>query len=66
MHWILVWSWRLCRLALLPIAAGVIAVTGALLYLGPRLPSVEVLRDVRFQEPLRVYSRDGLLMGEFA
>ena len=65
MHWILVWSWRLCRLALLPIAAGVIAVTGSLLYLGPRLPSVEVLRDVRFQEPLRVYSRDGLLMGEF-
>jgi len=65
MRSILVWSWRLCRLALPPIAAGVIAVTGSLLYLAPRLPSVEVLRDVRFQEPLRVYSRDGQLMGEF-
>jgi penicillin-binding protein 1A len=55
----------LCFLVLPPVAAGVIAVTGSLLYLGPRLPSVDVLRDVRFQEPLRVYSRDGLLMGEF-
>lgn len=41
------------------------ALTGSLLYLAPRLPSVESLRDVRFQEPLRVYTRDGLLMGEF-
>lgn len=65
MRSIVVWSWRLCRVVLPPIAAGVIAVTGSLLYLGPRLPSVDVLRDVRFQEPLRVYTRDGLLMGEF-
>jgi penicillin-binding protein 1A len=65
MRSIVVWSWRLCRVVLPPIAAGVIAVTGSLLYLSPRLPSVDVLRDVRFQEPLRVYTRDGLLMGEF-
>lgn len=39
--------------------------TGSLLYLAPRLPSIESLRDVRFQEPLRVYSHDGLLIGEF-
>jgi len=65
MRWILVWCWRICRFALPFVAAGVIAVTGSLLYLAPRLPSVDVLRDVRFQEPLRVYSRDGLLLGEF-
>jgi penicillin-binding protein 1A len=41
------------------------AMTGTYLYLSPRLPSVDVLRDVRDQEPLRVYSNDGLLMGEF-
>ena len=41
------------------------AMTGTFLYLSPRLPSVAVLRDVRDQEPLRVYTRDGLLMGEF-
>lgn len=41
------------------------AVTGSLLYLAPQLPSVESLRDIRFQEPLRVYTRDGKLIGEF-
>lgn len=35
------------------------------LYLSPKLPSVESLRHVKLQTPLRVYSRDGLLMGEF-
>src|SRR3990167_2370023 len=35
------------------------------LYLAPALPSVEQLRDVSFQIPLRVYSRDGKLIGEF-
>jgi penicillin-binding protein 1A len=29
------------------------------------LPSVDVLQDVRLQIPLRVYSRDGKLLGEF-
>ena len=29
------------------------------------LPDIEVLRDVRMQVPLRVYSRDGALIGEF-
>lgn len=35
------------------------------LYLSPKLPSVESLRHVKLQTPLRVYSRDGLLIGEF-
>jgi penicillin-binding protein 1A len=33
--------------------------------LQPELPSIEVLKDVRLQVPLRVYSRDGLLLAEF-
>jgi penicillin-binding protein 1A len=65
MHWILVWSWRLCRLVLPLIAAGILILCGTFLYLGPRLPSIDVLRELKFQEPLRVYSKDGLLMGEF-
>ncbi|MDX9767359.1 MAG: penicillin-binding protein 1A [Ectothiorhodospiraceae bacterium] len=40
-------------------------VAGAYLYLAPGLPSVEVLRDVQFQVPLRVYSRDGKLLAEY-
>lgn len=37
----------------------------AFLYLSPNLPSVDVLRDVKLQTPLRVYTRDGELLGEF-
>lgn len=35
------------------------------LYLSPKLPSVESLRHIKLQTPLRVYSQDGLLIGEF-
>ena len=37
----------------------------AFLYIAPRLPEVEQLRDVQLQTPLRIYSRDGKLIGEF-
>ena len=40
--------------------------TGAsLFYLISNLPDIEVLRDVRMQVPLRVYSQDGALIAEF-
>lgn len=35
------------------------------LYLEPRLPEIDVLRDVQLQEPLRVYTRDGKLIAEY-
>ena len=39
---------------------------GAAVYLiVSSLPDIEVLRDVRMQVPLRVYSQDGSLIGEF-
>ena len=38
---------------------------GMYLYLSPQLPSVESLKDVRLQTPLRIYSADGVLIGEF-
>ena len=45
---------------------GLLTVTAALyLYLSPKLPSVEVLRDVKFQTPMRLYSQDLKLVGEF-
>ena len=56
---------RLCAIAFPFMALGLMGMMGTYLYLSPRLPSVEVLRDVRDQEPLRVYSSDGLLIGEF-
>lgn len=45
--------------------AALVLVAAAYIYVAPQLPSIEALRDVRLQVPLRVYSRDGLLMAEF-
>lgn len=38
---------------------------GARWYYEPTLPSVASLRDLKLQVPLRVYTRDGKLIGEF-
>ncbi len=38
---------------------------GMYAYLAPDLPEIETLKDVQFQEPLRVYSADGKLISEF-
>jgi len=40
-------------------------VTGGYFYLNPKLPSIEGLSNVQLQVPLRIYSSDGTLMGEF-
>ena len=46
------------------LAAG--GVLGAIyVYLVPKLPETDVLQDVRFQVPLRVYSAEGRLIAEF-
>lgn len=47
------------------ICGAVLSLTGAYLYLSPSLPSVEALRNVELQIPLRVYSAEGLLIEEF-
>lgn len=39
--------------------------SGAYLYLSPSLPSVDSLRSIQLQIPLRVYSSDGKLIAEF-
>lgn len=39
--------------------------SGAFLYLSPGLPSVESLRSIQLQIPLRVYSSDAKLIAEF-
>ena len=38
---------------------------GGYFYLNPQLPSIEGLSNVQLQVPLRIYSSDGALMGEF-
>jgi len=44
-----------------------VAALGAIIYLRiePQLPSIEVLREVQLQEPLRIFSHDGQILAEF-
>ncbi len=51
--------------ALTLVLLGGLALLGAWLYLTPRLPDIESLREVKLQVPLRVYARDGSLIAEF-
>lgn len=44
---------------------GVIGLAGIYLYLAPKLPEIETLKDVRLQVPLRIYSSDGKLIAEY-
>ena len=52
-------------LVLLGALAAALGAGGLYLYLTPKLPSAETLRDVRLQVPLRVLTRDGRLVAEF-
>ncbi len=54
-------AWFLLGLCALP----VLLCAATFLYLSPNLPSVDVLKDVQLQTPLRVYTSDGELIGEF-
>src|SRR5690554_6072336 len=47
------------------LSALLLGISGTFLYLSPGLPSVETLRSVRMQVPLRVYSADDKLIAEF-
>jgi penicillin-binding protein 1A len=53
----------LIALSVVLVLAGVAALTVVLLW--PTLPSLEVLTDYRPKVPLRVYSAEGDLIGEF-
>ena len=45
--------------------AGLLAIVGASLYFSPGLPDVHQLQDTKLQTPLRIYTRDGKLIGEY-
>ncbi len=55
----------LCWSALGVFCGLLLSLSGAYLYLSPGLPSVESLRRIQLQIPLRVYSSDGKLIAEF-
>ncbi len=45
--------------------AGFMGFSGLYLYLGPSLPNVDSIRDIRLQTPMTVYSHSGDLIAEF-
>ncbi|MGD8497744.1 MAG: penicillin-binding protein 1A [Chromatiales bacterium] len=46
-------------------ALALVGVIGTYVYLAPTLPSVESLKEIQLQVPLRVLSRDGRLIAEY-
>jgi len=55
----------LLRLSLVGFLGAIWLLAGVYLYLSPNLPDVETLRDVKLQTPMRVYTREGDLIGQF-
>ena len=55
----------LCWSLLAVFCSLLLGLSGAYLYLSPALPSVETLKSVQLQIPLRVFSSDGKLIAEF-
>lgn len=45
--------------------AGLLVASGLALYLNPRLPAIETLKDIQLQVPLRIYSADHQLIAQF-
>ncbi len=52
-------------LALSSCSGALLLASSGYLYLSPRLPDVNALRDIQLQTPLRIYAADGRLIGEF-
>ena len=63
------WVAKTLRLLLYAAFAGSLLAAGTgvavWFYLEPRLPSIDMLKDVRLQVPLRVYTHDQRLIAEF-
>ena len=55
----------ICWSGVATFCALLLSLSGAFLYLSPSLPSVESLRSIQLQIPLRVYSSDAKLIAEF-
>ena len=51
--------------ALLAACGGVMLASGVFLHLSPQLPSVEALKNLQLQTPMRVYTREGDFIGQF-
>ncbi|MDU0113891.1 penicillin-binding protein 1A [Psychrosphaera aquimarina] len=61
----MIWLKRLFKLFLFGMISGLILIVGFYFYIKDELPTEEVIRDVRFQIPMKVYTADGELISQF-
>ena len=61
----LTWKAALIWLGVTLLAGGVFGLSAIYLYLNPQIPTAESYRHVKLETPLRIFSRDGALLGEF-
>lgn len=52
-------------LTLAGLCTGILGIAGAYIYLDPKIPEASTFRNVTLEAPLRIYTRDGELIGEF-
>lgn len=57
--------WRIVKFLFSLSILGILVVAGAIFYLQMQLPSVEVLKEVHMQVPLRIYTSDEKLIAEY-
>ncbi len=55
----------LLLISFLSAVIGVVALVGIYFYIKPELPSVTVLKDVRLQTPMQIYTKDGKLISQY-
>ena len=56
---------RIVAVLAFPFCGLLLILAGLYLYLAPQLPDTDQLKEVRFETPLQVLSRDGRLVAEF-
>lgn len=56
---------RVVSLSIIAMVMGLCTIAGLYFYIKPDLPSVSVLKDVRLQTPMKVFTQDGKLISQF-
>ena len=64
-HWLRPLLRAIVWLAAAGACATSLTLASVFLYLDPQIPSTDTYRQYRFETPLRIYTADGLLVGEF-